>query len=102
MHRPGHVQGGQEAKRGYLLLGVYHRRIPGFTLLHCKKGVSDFPFPSRDVPSGGVWYVTSRLGTEKSLTFFLQCRLLKIHANAASREYLPSGAAKADSLHLSK
>ena len=27
MHRPGHVQGGQEAKRGYLLLGVYHRRI---------------------------------------------------------------------------
>jgi hypothetical protein len=32
MHRPGHVQGGQEAKRGYLLLGVYHRRIPGFTI----------------------------------------------------------------------
>jgi hypothetical protein len=32
MHRPGHVQGGQEAKRGYLLLGVYHRRIPGFTM----------------------------------------------------------------------
>jgi hypothetical protein len=31
MHRPGYVQGGQEAKRGYLLLGVYHRRIPGFT-----------------------------------------------------------------------
>jgi hypothetical protein len=31
MHRPGHVQGGQEAKRGYLLLGVYHRRIPGET-----------------------------------------------------------------------
>jgi hypothetical protein len=33
MHRPGHVQGGQEAKRGYLLLGVYHRRIPGFTVV---------------------------------------------------------------------
>jgi hypothetical protein len=33
MHRPGYVQGGQEAKRGYLLLGVYHRRIPGFTVL---------------------------------------------------------------------
>jgi hypothetical protein len=31
MHRPGHIQGGQEAKRGYLLLGVYHRRIPGVT-----------------------------------------------------------------------
>jgi hypothetical protein len=31
MHRPGYVQGGQEAKRGYLLLGVYHRRIPGST-----------------------------------------------------------------------
>ncbi len=24
-------KGGQEAKRGYLLLGVYHRRIPGYT-----------------------------------------------------------------------
>ena len=33
MHRPGHVQGGQEAKRGYLLLGIYHRRIPGDTVL---------------------------------------------------------------------
>jgi hypothetical protein len=33
MHWPGYVQGGQEAKRGYLLLGVYHRRIPGSTTL---------------------------------------------------------------------
>ncbi len=32
MHRPGHVQGGQEASFGYLLLGVYYRRIPGETL----------------------------------------------------------------------
>ncbi len=32
MHRPGYVQGGQEANRGYLLLGVYHRRIPGDTV----------------------------------------------------------------------
>jgi hypothetical protein len=32
MHRPGYVQGGQEAKRGYLLLGIYHRRIPGDTV----------------------------------------------------------------------
>ncbi len=32
MHRPGYVQGGQEANRGYLLLGVYHRRIPGDTI----------------------------------------------------------------------
>ncbi len=31
MHRPGYVQGGQEAKRGYLLLGIYYRRIPGDT-----------------------------------------------------------------------
>jgi hypothetical protein len=31
MHRPGYVQGGQEAKRGYLLLGVHYRRICGFT-----------------------------------------------------------------------
>jgi hypothetical protein len=29
MHRPGYVQGGQEAKCGYLLLGIYYRRIPG-------------------------------------------------------------------------
>jgi hypothetical protein len=28
MHRPGYVQGGQEAKCGYLLLGIYYRRIP--------------------------------------------------------------------------
>jgi hypothetical protein len=31
MHRPGYVQGGQEASIGYLLLGVYDRRIPGET-----------------------------------------------------------------------
>ncbi len=33
MHRPGYVQGGQEASFGYLLLGVYYRRIPGDTVL---------------------------------------------------------------------
>ena len=32
MHRPGYVQGGQEANRGYLLLGVHHRRIHSDTL----------------------------------------------------------------------
>jgi hypothetical protein len=44
MHRPGYVQGGQEAKRGYLLLGVYHRRIPGFTVveLHIDKCIPCF------------------------------------------------------------
>jgi hypothetical protein len=31
MHRPGYVQGGQEAKRGYLLLGVHYRRIHSST-----------------------------------------------------------------------
>jgi hypothetical protein len=31
MHRPNYVQGGQEASIGYLLLGVYYRRIPGST-----------------------------------------------------------------------
>jgi hypothetical protein len=36
MHRPGYVQGGQEANRGYLLLGVYHRRIPGDTPVNAK------------------------------------------------------------------
>jgi hypothetical protein len=33
MHRPGYVQGGQEASFGYLLLGVYYRRIPGDTII---------------------------------------------------------------------
>ncbi len=33
MHRPGYVQGGQQANRGYLLLGVHHRRIHSFTLI---------------------------------------------------------------------
>jgi hypothetical protein len=32
MHRPGYVQGGQEANRGYLLLGVHHRRIHSDTV----------------------------------------------------------------------
>ena len=40
MHRPGYVQGGQEANRGYLLLGIYHRRIPGDT------GMDPDPDPS--------------------------------------------------------
>jgi hypothetical protein len=35
MHRPGYVQGGQEAKCGYLLLGIYYRRIPGDIVIHC-------------------------------------------------------------------
>jgi hypothetical protein len=51
-------------------------------VIHCKKEISNFPVPSRDVPnetlpgreSGGVWFVTSRLGTGKSLSF-LQCNL---------------------------
>jgi hypothetical protein len=33
MHQPGYVQGGQEASLGYLLLGIYYRRIPGETIL---------------------------------------------------------------------
>jgi hypothetical protein len=37
MHQPGYVQEGQEAIFGYLLLGVYHRRIPGATM-----GETDF------------------------------------------------------------
>ena len=36
MHRPGYVQGGQEANCGYLLLGIYYRRIPGdIVLVNC-------------------------------------------------------------------
>jgi hypothetical protein len=37
MHRPGYVQGGQEAKCGYLLLGIYYRRIPGDILILLKQ-----------------------------------------------------------------
>ncbi len=33
MHLPGYIQGGQEASYGCLLLGIYHRRIPGATVL---------------------------------------------------------------------
>jgi hypothetical protein len=42
MHRPGYVQGGQEANRGYLLLGVHHRRIHSDTVF--KGGLGDFCF----------------------------------------------------------
>jgi hypothetical protein len=34
MHQPGYVQGGQEASFGYLLLGIYYRRIPGDTITY--------------------------------------------------------------------
>jgi hypothetical protein len=41
MHQPGYIQEGQEAIFGDLLLGIYHRRIPGDTideklLLYCR------------------------------------------------------------------
>jgi hypothetical protein len=46
MHRPDYVQGGQEASFGYLLLGVYYRRIPGDTpmylFFHKALGLNDF------------------------------------------------------------
>jgi hypothetical protein len=38
MHRPGYIQGGQGANRGYLLLGVHHRRIRGFTIGDLRTG----------------------------------------------------------------
>jgi hypothetical protein len=54
-----------------------------YPFLHCKKKVSDFPVPNRDVTNqtlpdqeincslpGRVWLVTSRLGTGNSLIFF--------------------------------
>ncbi len=58
--------------------------------IHCKKKVTDFPVPSRDVtnktlpggkkfyysPPGRLWLVTSQLGTGKSVTFFIVDRLL--------------------------
>jgi hypothetical protein len=36
MHQPGYIQEGQEAIFGYLLLGVYYRRIPGATICSWK------------------------------------------------------------------
>jgi hypothetical protein len=33
MHQPGYIQEGQGVIFGYLLLGIYHRRIPGETVL---------------------------------------------------------------------
>jgi len=33
MHQPGYIQEGQGVIFGYLLLGVYYRRIPGATVL---------------------------------------------------------------------
>jgi hypothetical protein len=31
MHQPGYIQEGQGVIFGYLLLGIYYRRIPGAT-----------------------------------------------------------------------
>jgi hypothetical protein len=41
MHQPGYIQEGQEVIFGYLLLGIYHRRIPGETgtFNRCKSNV---------------------------------------------------------------
>jgi hypothetical protein len=33
MHQPGYIQEGQGVIFGYLLLGIYYRRIPGETVL---------------------------------------------------------------------
>ncbi len=43
MHQPGYIQEGQGVIIGYLLLGIYHRRIPGDTGGH------------EQVISNGVW-----------------------------------------------
>ncbi len=56
-------------------------------VIHCKKGYRFFPVPSRDVTNQThragkllnysrprrIWLVTSRLRTEKTITFVLQC-----------------------------
>ncbi len=53
-----------------------------YVLVHCKKRLAVFPFPAgMSLPfnpfnysrPGRVWLVASRLGTGKSLTFFLHC-----------------------------
>ncbi len=62
MHQPGYVQGGQEASFGYLLLGVYYRRIPGDTNIFHGVYFNVAPPPSIQVqtsrspcqPLGGV------------------------------------------------
>jgi hypothetical protein len=61
MHRPGYVQGGQEAGFGYLLLGVYHRRIPGAT-------VGGITLPTEDAESCGFFY-SKDLRLERKLKF---------------------------------
>jgi hypothetical protein len=64
MHRPGYVQGGQEANRGYLLLGVHHRRIHSFTI----------PFKDVDGPvekaEGGKVYTFLEYLHVSMLTFY--------------------------------
>ncbi len=73
---------------------TFFSNFPRDTILvhNTVKKVSDFPVSSRDVtnqtlpgreklnysPPGRVWLVTSRLGMRKSLTFFLQCRVLDL------------------------
>jgi hypothetical protein len=34
MHQPGYIQEGQGVIFGYLLLGIYHRRIPDETIVY--------------------------------------------------------------------
>ncbi len=67
----------------------------GFVAIYTVKKVSHFPVLSRDVinqtlPSrellnysrpGRVWLVTSRLGTGKSITFFIQCTSYRFRRN---------------------
>jgi hypothetical protein len=52
MHRPGYVQGGQEAGFGYLLLEVYYRKIPGSTGMYFSKKVRQ---SSRNLKSSIFW-----------------------------------------------
>jgi Pyruvate/2-oxoacid:ferredoxin oxidoreductase delta subunit len=49
MHRPGYVQGGQEVGCGYLLLGIYYRRIPGDIHTHTQKRYTMFTVIFYDV-----------------------------------------------------
>jgi hypothetical protein len=56
MHWPGYVQGGQEASFGYLLLGVYNRRIPGDTLVLQLTSFSLGELERRQIHSGHFVY----------------------------------------------
>ncbi len=73
MHQPGYIQEGQGVSFGYLLLGVYHRRIPGATVREKKK---DF--------NGRM----ERFEVLKALNMFSNLSQMSTDANTKSERYI--------------